>query len=239
MTTEQLVRAARNPQEAMLAIAAALDRIEAGIGDIPPHPAPDPWLAGWSEGPPVSAAVVAAATPGLPIAFETVTRAQHKQDEIAVVEQLLVTTADAEDRRALEAKLRLLKDEGAAIIRHEQGTRVQSIDGGSELTVEIPPASPERQAYRRRFAEQLNLYEALTVKGVTPDEFLDAYAKGGPMWLYLGDRDAIMTLPYGARVAMIEDIEQDAPVQAQEVGRDLLMERGVEGTESVERIYGE
>jgi hypothetical protein len=77
------------------------------------------------------------------------------------------------------------------------------------------------------------------VPGLNAVEFNLAYAKGGPMWLYLGDRDAIMAMPPEYRHRMVQDIEQDSPAQAQEVARDLLMDRGAEGTTAVDRIYGE
>jgi hypothetical protein len=238
MTTEQLVRSARNPQEAMLHIAAALDRIEAKL-DQQPAAEPDPWGNWGHEYNIAERGPETVIPPRGDGAAETIIRARQNKQAIEGVQAMLDVEADAEERRALEAKLRLLKDEGASIIRREAGVRVQSLVDDSTVTVDIPPASPERQEDRRRFARNGHLHSFLSQPALNEAEFEDAYAKGGPMWLYLGDRDAIMAMPPEYRVLMVADIEEDSPAQAQEVARDLLMDRGAEGTTAVDRIYGE
>lgn len=243
MTTEQLVRSARNPQEAMLHIAAALERIEAKL-DQQPAAEPDPWGAWGSDSraaylEPIKQYVDPSAVVKAEQEAEIFLQVQRNEHAIRAIEDRLEVEADAEERRALEAKLRLLKDDGAAIVRREAGVRVQSLVDDSTVTVDIPPASPERQEDRRRFARNGHLHSFLSQPVLNEAEFEDAYAKGGPMWLYLGDRDAIMAMPPEYRVLMVADIEEDSPAQAQEVARDLLMDRGAEGTTAVDRVYGE
>jgi hypothetical protein len=54
------------------------------------------------------------------------------------------------------------------------------------------------------------------------EEAAIAYGIGGPMWLYLPQRETIMGLPEHVRQMMVEDVERDSPAQAQELGRDIL-----------------
>jgi hypothetical protein len=149
MTTEQQVREARSPQEAMLAIAAALDRIEDALTQAPAEP--DPW-GGWQP----------------------------------------------------EA------------VRGELRTQVNVEDGVAEVT--LPPVSEAKQNRRVEFARQ-NLHLG-DLGDVVVMEL--AYAKGGPMWLYLGNRQHVMELPPSVKRAMIEDVEEDSPADAHEMARDIL-----------------
>ena len=89
-----------------------------------------------------------------------------------------------------------------------------------EAVVELAPASPERQEQRRQFSENvLRLHLALPELG---EEVHDFYAKGGPMWLYHGNRDLVMSYDQSVRSLLVQDIEQDSHEQAHEVGRDIL-----------------
>lgn len=121
--------------------------------------------------------------------------------------------------------------EGAATGRE---ATVETEVSDDSLTVSLPPASPERQAERLRFAEDvLNLNE--TFPGLEDEGGLTAaecYAKGGPQWLYLGSkegRDLIITLPPEWRRAMVEDIAQDSTQAAQEFARDVLKDTDPHG----------
>ncbi len=93
------------------------------------------------------------------------------------------------------------------------------VEGGE---VVLPPASPERQAERERWARSVNLasFEPLML----PDDFYDAFAKGGPRWLYYqeGGRKLIMQMPEWTRRALVQDVAQDSTAEAQEIGADIL-----------------
>lgn len=185
----------------MLVIAQALDDL---LGA--PTPAPsDPWGT-WT---PVEAATV---TP-------------RPDDEAIASVKAALLTADGEEARALEAKLRLLTDEGAAVgASVPEGKRSRTTEHDGALTVEIPPATPERRRTRRAFALTIKLWDYLP--RLTHTEALDAFEAGGPLWLYAYDRDAIVAMPDDCKRALVEDINVDSPAQAQEVGRDLLRSAG-------------
>lgn len=234
-TTVRKVQQAPTPQQAMLAIAEALDRIEAKL-DQQPAAEPDTWGSWGSSLPSVELHSI---DPDAGYASVTYEDPSRNAQQIEAIKQLMAVTTDDEDLQALQAKLRLLQDEGGRIENIDPGVRVRSLDDGSNLTVDIPAASPERQAGRRFVATRDDFYSFLSTPGLTKEEFVEAYAKGGPMWLYLGDRDAIMAMPPAWRQAMIQDIEQDAPLQAQEVARDILKDVDAGTPEAVDRVYGE
>jgi hypothetical protein len=215
MTTADRVRSARNPQEAMLALAEALDQL---LASPKPEAAPDPW-GSWSVNDNGSVTV-----PYEHYAQQSyaANRADLVEHAIQATRDQLASETDPETRAALEALLRLLTDDGAAVEQPSQGARVQSIDAGNEIVVDIPPPDAKRAAQRRKFVEAAGLYDFVTQPVLTKEEFNAAYVKGGPMWLYLGDRDAVMAMPEQMRYLLVADIEQDSPVQAQEVARDIL-----------------
>lgn len=93
------------------------------------------------------------------------------------------------------------------------------IQHGDTATVELPSVSLERYHARWSFAKStLKLDEALG----DGEDWFDAYATGGPMWLYLGNRDLVMSYPVETRRAMIEDVELDSPQDAADMARDIL-----------------
>ncbi len=96
----------------------------------------------------------------------------------------------------------------------DQRARVE----GNEVIV--PPASEERMEGRRRFAHAVQLWEFLAP--MDEETTLDAFAKGGPLWLYHSNRDAAMQLPYEARQWLCADIAKDSPEEAAEISRDIL-----------------
>lgn len=68
--------------------------------------------------------------------------------------------------------------------------------------------------------QQLHLIDYL---GDTED-WTEVYAKGGPMWLYIGNPELVKSLPDSTRRALVADLEEDSPQQAREMARDILKE---------------
>jgi hypothetical protein len=90
-------------------------------------------------------------------------------------------------------------------------------DGTTDIVIKGP--SPEKMQARRAFATHvLKLNEYLGDE----QNWADVYAKGGPLWLYLGNRELVMSYPQEIKKALIEDVEEDSPQDAHEMGRDLL-----------------
>lgn len=93
------------------------------------------------------------------------------------------------------------------------------VDEHGDVEVNIKPVTdPGRLAERRALAHAMEL--DVNLEGV--EDAIDVYVKGGPLWLYTGNRDFVMSLPMAMRQQMVLDVEQDDHATAHEMGRDLL-----------------
>lgn len=221
MTTyAERVAAAPDMKAALCAIAEGLDAI---LSSQTPQPA-DAWS--WSE-----SVTVPAAGPGAQPAVGTLhaveVKARAAEEEINAVRQALVT-ATGDDRLQLEARLRLLEDDGASVeLSLPEGTRPTTVEADGSVIVDLPPASPEQRIAREAFAFSHGLWQFQSPPvTLDQDEFIRAYAVGGPAWFYYGDREGAISLPIDVRRAMVEEIERQSPALASEIARDLLMYRG-------------
>lgn len=59
----------------------------------------------------------------------------------------------------------------------------------------------------------------------------DAFGKAGPVWLYLANRDHVLELPIDVRQRMIDDVQEVDPKYAYHMAKDILMDRGDQGTD--------
>lgn len=149
--------------------------------------------------------------------------ADHDEARIAGLEKALAEAHDPDDRRALEAQLRLAKDNGAVVERSgfvDAPSSFTATYGPNNIEVSLPIVSEQRQASRRKLAEAARLPEYLT--HLDPEDALTGFAKGGPLWLYLDNRDVVMQLPVAVRQAFVMDVMTDSPKDAQEMARDIL-----------------
>jgi hypothetical protein len=155
MTTEAQVRSAKGPPDALLAIAQALDRIEAQLSLTPAADGWGDWSLPSPEGP---------------------------SDPHAHVPAFTVSTT---------------KD---------------------ETVVEIKAVSEEKQDRRHEFATStLQLEDNFPGIGA-----VEAYAVGGPVWLYEYDYNYVKALPVGIKRMMVADLMEDDVQASIEMGRDLL-----------------
>lgn len=151
MTTEAQVRAAKGPPDALLAIAKALDRIEAKLD----AGAVDD---GWGE-----------------------------------------WDRDKADSHEFAKAFTVSGSEDAPV-------------------VDIKRVDEEREAQRREFAVSTLLIEEVW-PGIGATE---AYVLGGPTWLYEFDRGHVMQLPAGIKRMLVDDLLQDDPQAALDMGKDIL-----------------
>lgn len=222
MTVEDKVRSAASPQEAMLALARGIDALITNA-----NAQPDPWgQSSWTRSDPNGTLPEPTPTPGQ---APSVVRAVQDAEAIRLLEDALAIETDAEERLAMEARLRLLKETGGSMNEREVGD-VYSSEGDEEsdsVTVSLKTPSAEKYERRHNFAEAMKLEEMIPLPA---DEAYDAYAKGGPLWLYLGNRPVVMSLPYEWRQRMVMDVEEDSPRAAQEMARDILKDFDPAGT---------
>jgi hypothetical protein len=199
MTCVQEVKAARNPSEALLVLARYVDKLEARLNE---QPADDGW-GSWDD--------------------QATHVATHKAFTIEGLKEKLAATHDPEDRRALEAQLRLAEETGASAADVvPEGQREQVTVSDSEILVELPAATPEVAHARRQWAETHDAHTFFKAFEKDKPGFVDAYVKGGPLWIYHSDRDAVMQMPFEWRRDLVADIGHHSPATAHEVGRDLL-----------------
>jgi hypothetical protein len=219
MTLTEQIKTCRTPQEALLLLADAIDHLHARLDELGTPPA-DPWTT--------------------PIQWVSVEEAEamyaHKPaadygPQIEAVQTLLNGTTDPDEHQALQAKLRLLRDQagekvyendaagGGTIESVPEGERPSIASDGSNGTVELAAVSEERMNARARWAMDRKLEDFIPLDR---SEAATAYANGGPMWLYLGNRDAIMAMPFAYREELVTELAKDSVVDAQEVGRDIL-----------------
>ncbi len=211
MLTIEQVKQARTPQEALLLLATAIDHLHARIDELPSQS--DAW----------TQPLWAASDPDPNVNFigaakEAVTAQAGKAAAIAALEAKRATEHDPAEIRALDAQIRLAKDEGQALppIVPEGNRPKITVEG-----IEVVPVSQERQADRVTWALARGL-EQFIGAGWSAADAAQAYAKGGPMWLYQGNRDAVMSMPFNYRQELVREIALDSEADAQEAGRDIL-----------------
>lgn len=216
MTTAEAVRTAASPQLALMALAEGVDQILALAGHVQQE-----WTDPWPQ--PLGQLHTVDDN------MQTLARAAYPEGEYHVegLREKLLTTTDGEERRALEAAIRLAEDTGRPIEpAMDEGVRLD-LDG--EL-VGFPAASMQLKAARAVWLDDKPVHSLLAQgNALTELELRDAYVRGGPMWLYLYDREAIMAMPPPWRMDMVQDVEIDSPAQAQELARDILKDLSSDG----------
>lgn len=210
MTTFDRVKAASNPQDALLAIAQGIDSILMALTR--PEELVDekrPWeIEGWrAENDDVG--------PQPEPDFQTV------QEEINALRERADAEPDPDDRKALEAQWRLQQDNLKAhpdyVPPNPKAKKVTTDDDGNVL-IDLPPVSEEKQVRRAEFArEHLKLQERFK-----DEKWIDVYAKGGPLWLYHSQRALVMGLPDEWKVAMVQDVAEESSKDARYMRRDIL-----------------
>lgn len=129
----------------------------------------------------------------------------------------------------------------AAEVSETTGREVRAfdveLDGSDVVTVVLAPISEKKQKRRRTFAKEV-LRLADEIRDMEPNEVADVYGKGGPLWLYHGNRDLFMSFSPEVRQAMCLDIEEDDPVTAGEVARDVLKSEALNKEFVMEAVNG-
>jgi hypothetical protein len=161
---------------------------------------------------------------------------RHATDEqIAALREEINNTTDPDDLQALQAKLTLMLDDGGiGYIPQEDAAPSVLHYEGDRVVIDLPPASEERKHQREALARRMDLGANLNMD---EEEAVRAYKLGGPLWLYYAGADGqkfIYTLPREWRLAMIEDVMQDAPREAHEMSRDILRYDDSEGHSTLE-----
>lgn len=198
MSYAERTKAALNQRDATIILANGIDAI---IAQLKERSEPADGWAEWGD--------AAETTPAPPEA--------DRAKKIGELEEQLRTETDPEAGQALRAKIELLKDKGQSLNLELPGDEYGADEDG---VVTVPPADEERRASRRAWALSVNLGSGFL--GMDNDEAAHGFALGGPVWLYYGNREAIMQMPDQWKRMLVEDVERDSVRLAQTMGRDLL-----------------
>lgn len=97
-------------------------------------------------------------------------------------------------------------------------------DGEDSTLIDIKPVSDEKRARREAFATEVLDFGAYTKElELDEDTAVQAYGLGGPVWLYLGNRELFMQYPWDVRRVMVQDVLEEDPEVARDMGRDVLV----------------
>lgn len=237
MTIEDAVRRARNPQEAMLVIARSLDVLSSKLDMleelvVEQHNQQDSW--GWDDD-----AIPTDPVADLQLSRESIPAIEEPAPIELLPEPDYSTMDPADAERVRQARARLAQDKPGQYISDTlaAGNAAKiGQTGDDSAIVDLPPVDDERKATRREFAKQIG------IPGQYPtfpeEDILHAYELGGPMWLYLNDRDFVMKLPDVYRQQMVLDVMQDSERDGTNMGRDILKSTTLMGADQARELYG-
>lgn len=103
----------------------------------------------------------------------------------------------------------------------------RAMETAADGIIDFGSPNEAQRIQRADLVDRLELENLPKEHGQSKTEANAAYLSGGPLWLYLLDRDFVMTLSQELRAALVDDLiaggfEQDAT----ELGRDILKDDG-------------
>jgi hypothetical protein len=208
VSVERQVLTTKTPREAILILARAIDELRA----------PNPWNEWDGDMVPLAEASEekVAATDGEPDTSDV----SDSDVRTWIGRNYGRIPSDDSEGRALIAQVRSdLERAGRGEVRTDDFVMDEGV---VQSRIDWAPRDEEHRARRAGFARDiLKLDVAL---GAHPDggDWAADYASGGPMWLYIGNRDLLMQYPDNVKAYMIGDVELYDQRVAHEMGADLL-----------------
>lgn len=223
MSVEDDIRGASSPGEALLILARAID----ALGTAPA--ASDPWHIPTDEPTPEAIAEEAAWD-------ESAARAEYNRQ----LKLLGDPPNDAEDLASWTARRSLLADLLKAPTPNVgvADSHVVTVPlGRDKFEVRVPEASAQVRTIRHQFAGAIGLDQPNwwtdADNAIETKDAINAYVKGGPLWLHAYDRKFVMQLPVSARQHMVQDVESFSPDDAHNLARDILKDETADGAKQV------
>jgi hypothetical protein len=232
MTAHQDVLNAKSPRLALLALAEHIDRLELELRAVQLAPGLDDW-AGWMQGEPMPEHDAR-----MEDALVGVARAAEVERGAVSAPRPKLVVSDDDAKAWIEKNYgRPVQDdaEGRAVVaqvKHdlENAPDVEDVadffrtgpDDVVESRIDWSPKSPAHHDLRYDFAKRvLQLDVAL---GPHPEggDWAEDYAKAGPMWMYIPNRDLVIQYDENARASMIADLELYDKRVAYEFAYDVL-----------------
>src|SRR6266576_331665 len=195
MTFEQQVRQAPNPLEALLVLARALDALQA-------KPTLDSW-AGWAPGTEQAPPPTAPAQPSL-------TSADLPDDVVIAWMQKNYKGAAGLDADSTEGQMAIAQVREdlllAPNVQVVEDLFRQTTEGIVESDIDWSPLTEKHRAARYQFAKDVLQLDVALGPHPEQGDWAADYASGGPMYLYIPNRDLVKQYPENVRSQMVEDV---------------------------------
>jgi hypothetical protein len=237
MTIEQQVLAAKTPRDALLVLARAVDALQtpadpwASWGDDSVQPLDDSHRPAWSADD--DAAALPQPTPVIPELGPGVRAAAITDEDVKnwIGRNYGQVPADDAEGRAIVAQVRAdLEKAGTP----EAGVDLfrTGDDGVIESAIDWAPQDEQHRALRYAFAKNVLQIDVLLGPHPTGGDWAADYASGGPMWLYIPNRDLVLPYPDNVKAAMVEDVGRYDQKAAYELAQDILKQPMIKDAES-------
>lgn len=130
---------------------------------------------------------------------------------------------DALEGKVLRAKIELTKDKlhppTEMVDNTGYSTETHFNDNG-EAIIDLPVPTPEQIDFRGEIVTRLGLRDQYGEQ--LGEEAEDSFVRGGPLLLYLSDREFVNGMADDIKRLLVSDVEQSSPKEAQEMARDIL-----------------
>ena len=100
-----------------------------------------------------------------------------------------------------------------------EGIKTETGADGENVVVLPTPSAKQYNARLTLAKEHMHLDEAFPKVDFDP---IEVYAKGGPSWLYIYDRDLVLGMRDSIKRELVRDLMADDPEAASDMARDIL-----------------
>jgi hypothetical protein len=184
--------------------------------------------------------------PGAPSQVEA-NAATAQQRKIAGLEAKIAETHDPDELRALEATLRLAREEHVRLPSPDVVASVGEEVIGEGWNSLAKPATPEQVAARMQWAAEVKLEEymrtadalkmARDAGGDDVEQLYAWFGTVGPRGLFTADHIACLQLPLEARRWLVTHMMEEDETLAKDMGADLLKSEDSLDRETARELY--
>lgn len=144
---------------------------------------------------------------------------------LAQYQEELQGCEDDLESKVLRAKIELTKDKLQPPVKLYDNTGYTSethYDEEGAAIVDLPVPTPEQVDFRAELISRMGLRDQYGEELGEVAE--DSFVRGGPLLLYLSDRDYVNSLPDDLKRLLVQDVEASSPKEAHQMARDILKE---------------
>jgi hypothetical protein len=142
---------------------------------------------------------------------------------LAQYQEELQGCEDDLEGKVLRAKIELTRDKlhpPVVLVDNSGAATETDYDEEGNAVVNLPPATPEQIDFRGELVGRLGLRDQYGDE--LGEQAEESFIKGGPLLLYLSDREFVNSMADDVKRQLVVDVEQSSPREAQEMARDIL-----------------